>query len=79
MRRRWSGLPERIRREAKLAPLLKEASPPSPEAEEIQDTEADEAQFTEEAPPDSLYENEATEGDEDSPPENELTYHPVDE
>ena len=79
VRRRWSGLPERIRREAKLAPLLKEASPPSPEAEEIQDTEADEAQFTEEAPPDSLYENEATEGDEDSPPENELTYHPVDE
>ena len=79
VRRRWSGLPERIRREAKLAPLLKEASPPSPEAEEIQDTGEDEAQFTEEAPPDSLYENEATEGDEDSPPENELTYHPVDE
>ena len=78
VRRRWSGLPERIRREAKLAPLLTKASPPPQDVEEIQDTEADETQFTEDAPPDSLYEDEAIGGGEDSPPDNELTYHPVD-
>ena len=71
VRRRWSGLPERIRREAKLAPLLTEPAPAP------QDVDADEAQFAEDAPPDALYEDEATEGD--SPPESELTYHPLDE
>ena len=68
VRRRWSGLPERIRHEAKLAPLLKEPSP-APQ-------DADDTQFTEDAPPDALYEDEATE--DDSPPGGELTYHPVD-
>ena len=62
VRRRWSGLPERIRREAKLAPLLAEPSPAP------QSAVANEAQFTEDAPPDALYEDEATQDGEDYPP-----------
>ena len=73
VRRRWSGLPERIRREAKLAPLLTEPSLAP------RDAEADEAQFAEDAPPDSIYEDEATAGYEDLSDGSELTYHPVDE
>ncbi len=72
VRRRWSGLPERIRREAHLAPLVTKA-PASPQEAE------DEAQFTEEAPPDSLYEAESSEYVDDAPPSKELTYHPVEE
>ncbi len=73
VRRRWSGLPERIRREAKLAPLLTESCPVP------RDTEVDDVQLTDDIPPDALYEDEATVDDEDISSGNELTYHPVDE
>ena len=73
VRRRWSGLSERIRREAKLAPLLREPYPTP------QEFEAKEASFTEDSPPDALYEDEATRGDEYFSTGSELTYHPVDE
>ncbi len=71
VRRRWSGLPERIRREADLAPLIAAAAP-------VVGEEAEEgAEFIEDTPPDALYEEEAA-ADEGGP-EGELTYHPMEE
>ncbi len=80
VRRRWSGLPERIRREANLAPLPEDEASPRPEAGSAA---GEEARTTEEAPPDALYDEEAGEetagGEDDAPPAGELTYHPVEE
>ena len=80
VRRRWSGLPERIRREASLAPLPAPESAPRPEAGS---EDGEEASSTGDAPPDALYEAEAGEEsagvEDDAPPAGELTYHPVEE
>lgn len=70
VRRRWSGLPERIRREAGLAPLVAAVEPAGENPEEG-------TEFIEEAPPDALYEEEAAA--DEAGPENALTYHPMEE
>ncbi len=88
VRQRWSGLPERIRREANRPPLP--APAPAPATEE--DTMGDDAHYAGGEPPDSVYEEEAIGGGEDFsadaddplsgddfPDADELTYHPVEE
>ncbi len=74
VRRRWSLLAERLRREAGLPPGAREggAAAPPPGVAEAQPPWG-------EGPPEALYEEESRRGEEESPPAGELTYHPLEE